>query len=322
LVLGNTSARFLVSEDYPIGFPEEAIDAFVSFVGREWGSPSFLHVVSSGGVDDAVGRMWMNQLRSSATPRNAAEQYRYLLKNIDVRESLPLVQAPTLVLHSRDNPFFGVEHGRYLADHIAGAKLVVLPGSLVDLDSTESSGGSEITEFLTGHRPPLDVDRVLTTVMFTDIVGSTRHAASMGDRRWRGVLEVHDRLVRDELRRFRGQEISNTGDGFMASFDGPARAIRCAREICAAADGLGIEVRAGLHLGECEIRGDALGGLTVHIAARIGSLASAREVLVSGTVKDSVAGTGIAFADQREHELKGVPGKWRLFSVNATQSRL
>jgi class 3 adenylate cyclase len=173
----------------------------------------------------------------------------------------------------------------------------------------------EIMELLTGERPSFEIDRVLTTMLFTDIVGSTERAASLGDQRWRSVLDAHDRTVRDQISRHRGREIETSGDGFFASFDGPARAIHCAQAIVKATGQLGIELRAGLHTGECEVRGDHLGGLAVHIAARVGALAAPAEVLVSTTVKDLVVGSGIAFTTRGEHELKGVPGTWKLFSV-------
>jgi class 3 adenylate cyclase len=173
----------------------------------------------------------------------------------------------------------------------------------------------EVTEFLTGERPVLEVERILTTVLFTDIVGSTAQAASLGDRRWRSLLDAHDNAVREQLRRFRGNEINTTGDGFVASFDGPARAIRCAQGITQATEQLGVDLRLGLHTGECEIRGDDLGGLAVHVAARVGALAAPGEVLVSGMVKDLVVGSGIEFTDRGDHQLKGVPGSWTLFAV-------
>ena len=173
----------------------------------------------------------------------------------------------------------------------------------------------EIAEFVTGERPVAEVERVLTTVLFSDIVGSTATAASLGDRRWRSLLDTHDQTVRKLLRQSRGKEINTTGDGFVASFDGPARAIRCAKAMLEATDGLGLQLRVGLHTGECEVRGDDLGGLAVHIAARVGALASPGEVLVSGTVKDLVVGSEIEFEDRGEHELKGIPGAWKLFAV-------
>jgi class 3 adenylate cyclase len=219
------------------------------------------------------------------------------------------------VLHCRDSTLVPIAHGRYLAEHIEGATFVELPGG----DSTTTPElyviADEVAEFLTGERPVVEIERVLTTMLFTDIVGSTARAASLGDRRWRSVLDAHDRAIRDQLGRHRGREIETSGDSFFASFDGPARAIRCAQAIVKATETLGIELRAGLHTGECEVRGDHLGGLAVHIAARVGALAGPGEIVVSGTLKDLVVGSGIDFVDRGEHELKGVPGSWKLFAV-------
>jgi class 3 adenylate cyclase len=255
------------------------------------------------------------QFRCGATPRTAAAQYNYMLRNMDVRQALPLIQAPTLVLHVRENPLLPIDHGRYLAEHIAGATLVELPGADSGITPANFSLVDDIAEFLTGERPMVEVDRILTTVVFTDIVGSTTMAASLGDKRWRALLDAHDRTVREQLRRFRGREINTTGDGFLASFDGPARAIRCAQAITQATATHGIELRVGLHTGECEVRGNDLGGLAVHIAARVGALAGRGEIVVSGTVKDLVVGSGIEFSERGEHELRGVPGSWKLFAV-------
>jgi class 3 adenylate cyclase len=225
---------------------------------------------------------------------------------------LPLIQAPTLVLSTKDNRAYTIEEGRYLADHIDGAKFVELPGGDIGV-ATSAMAMEEIIEFVTGERPEVEVDRILTTLLFTDIVGSTERAAALGDQAWRSLLDAHDRTVRECLRRFRGKEINTTGDGFLASFDGPARAIRCTLAMAEATRALGLDLHLGLHTGECEVRGDDLGGLAVHIAARIGSLAGPGETLVSGTVKDLVAGSRIDFADRGEHQLKGVPGTWRLY---------
>lgn len=258
----------------------------------------------------AVARM----NRASATPHTAAAQMMYFLSSMDVRPFLPLVQAPTLVLQVTDSPFTLLAHGKYLADHIPGATFVQMPGG----DMVHPFGPnaiSEIAEFLTGERTSFEVDRVLTTILFTDIVGSTERAASLGDERWRALLDVHDRAVREQLRRFGGPEVKHTGDGFLVSFDGPARAIRCASSVCEAVRALGIEVRTGLHTGECELRGDDIGGLAVHIAARVNALAGPSQILVSSTVKDLVVGSGITFTDHGEHTLRGVPGSWRLFVV-------
>ncbi|HZU79708.1 MAG TPA: adenylate/guanylate cyclase domain-containing protein, partial [Acidimicrobiales bacterium] len=240
---------------------------------------------------------------------------------VDVRGVLPLVRVPTLVLHVRENPLLVPAYGKYLAEHIDGAKLVELPGGDLFPTSDVHLMVEEIGEFLTGSRPVDEVDRVLASVLFTDIVGSTERAASLGDQRWRSVLDRHDALTREQLRRYHGREVNTTGDGFVASFDGPARAIRCARAISESVAALGIDLRMGLHTGECEVRGDDLGGLAVHIAARVGALAMPGEILVSGTVKDLVVGSGIEFVDRGEQALKGVPGTWKLFAVKTSPAR-
>ena len=248
-------------------------------------------------------------------PENAAAQYDYLLRNLDVRPVLPLIRVPTLVLSSDNPSFLPIAHGRYVAEHIEGSKFVVLPGQDMLIFGQGDLVFDEVAEFLTGTRPTTDIDRVLVSVLFTDIVGSTERAASLGDQRWRTLLDRHDQIVREQLRIFRGREVNTTGDGFLASFDGPARAIRCGRAIIDDTRAIGLELRMGLHTGECEVRGDDLGGLAVHIAARVSSLASPSEVLVSGTVKDLVVGSGIEFDDRGEHVLKGVPGSWKLYAV-------
>ena len=316
LILVGTYARFLAAEDYPIGLAPDAFEMVIGMVAAGWGTRDLLRVAlpSKANDEEFLDRLAMMN-RSAASPRSAAAQYEYLERSLDVRAVLPLIQAPTLVLHSRENLFIPVEIGRYIADNIDGAKFVELPGG--DLSAVGDSAitlSDEVAEFLTGSRP-VEVDRVLATVLFTDIVDSTGRAASLGDRRWRSLLDAHDLVVREQLRRFHGREINTTGDGFVASFDGPARAIRCARAIGEVTESLGVKVRTGLHTGECDVRGDNLGGLAVHIAARIGSLAAAQEVLVSGTVKDLVVGSGIEFDDRGEHELKGVPGTWKLFAA-------
>src|SRR5580704_1773039 len=316
LVLCNTTARYLIADDYPIGFTPEALDFVVEFLRTHWGTPEFISLASAAGSEDPVRSNALARLfRSSITPKSAAAQYNYLLRNLDVRPVLPLIQVPTLVL-SADNPsFLPMAQGRYVAEHIEGSKFVELPGHDMLIFSQQDLIFDEVAEFLTGTRPVTDIDRVLVSVLFTDIVGSTERAASLGDHRWRTLLDRHDQIVREQLRIFRGREVNTTGDGFVASFDGPARAIRCGKGIIEATQALDIELRMGLHTGECEVRGNDLGGLAVHIAARIGSLASPSEVLVSSTVKDLVVGSGIEFLDRGEHELKGVPGSWHLFGV-------
>jgi len=301
--------------DYPIGVAPAVLDTIFDLLTSSWGSDAFAAATNPTRVDDrefikSAARM----NRASATPSTAAAQMRYFLSSMDVRPFLPLVQNPTLVLQVTDSPFTLLAHGQYLADHIPGATFVPMSGG----DMTPPFGpnaASEIAEFLTGERQSFEVDRVLTTILFTDIVGSTELAASSGDQRWLSLLDAHDRAVREQLRRFGGREIKHTGDGFLVSFDGPARAIRCAISINEAVRTLGMEVRTGLHTGECEVRGDDLGGLAVHIAARVNALAAPNQILVSSTIKDLVVGSGISFAEHGEHTLRGVPGSWRLFAV-------
>ena len=314
LVLRNTSARFLEAPDYPLGMSLASADAIVEMLATMWGTEEFVRLSNPSYADDAERIRWGAMMnRASVTPRAMAAQCHYLFHNLDVRQALPLVQAPTLVLHVKDSPFLSIEHGRYLAEHIQGATFIETPGGALGVPDDETN--AHIIEFLTGDRPVIEVDRILTTVLFTDIVGSTERAATLGDHKWRNLLDAHDHKVRDQLRQYRGQEINTTGDGFVASFDGPARAIRCARAIGEATAKLGVQLRVGLHTGECEVRGDDLGGLAVHVAARVASLASPGEILVSGMVKDLVAGSSIEFGDRGEHELKGVPGSWKLFAV-------
>jgi class 3 adenylate cyclase len=313
LILLNTSARYLEADDYSIGVPSEAVDGLVELIASTWGTRDLARLIAPSLADDAEHMRLVSKLeRSSATPRGAAAQYDYMLRRFDVRHALPLIQAPTLVLHASENDFVPIAHGRYIADHINGAIFTELPGG----DSgTNPAVATEVAEFLTGDRPVVEVERILTTVLFTDIVGSTSLAASVGDQRWHLTLDAHDQTVRQQLKLFRGREINTTGDGFVTSFDGPARAIRCAQAISEATEKLGVRLRVGLHTGECEVRGDDLGGLAVHIAARVAALASPGDVLVSGTVKDLVVGSGIEFKERGEHELKGVPGSWKLFAV-------
>jgi pimeloyl-ACP methyl ester carboxylesterase len=292
LILANTTARFLRANDYPFGIAPEAVDNVVERYRAAWGTPDMVKFAYPSRANDPEFAQWLAKLqRASATPRSVAAQIRYIIESLDAREALPLIQVPTLVLHTKDNLLYSFKEVRYLADHIAGAKFVEVPGGDISV-ATSATGIEEIIEFLTGKRPEFEVDRILTTLLFTDIVASTQRAAAMGDQAWRSLLDAHDRTVRDHLRRFRGKEINTTGDGFLASFDGPARAIRCAVAIAEATKALGIDLHLGLHTGECEVRGDDLGGLAVHIAARIGALAAPGEVLVSCTVKDRSSGRG------------------------------
>lgn len=315
LVLINTAARYIEADDYPIGVAPAALDAIIESIATSWGKEEIAAATNPTRAHDrefikGVAR----QFRASATPRTAAAQLRYFLTSMDVRAFLPLVQAPTLVLQVRESPFIVFSHGQYLAEHIPGATLIDMPGG--DMNPPYGPEAvSDIAEFLTGDRVLVDPERILTTVLFSDIVASTERAASLGDKRWRSLLDAHDGIVRAQIRRFRGREINTTGDGFVVSFDGPARAVRCAQAIVSATREHGIDLRVGLHTGECEVRGDDLGGLAVHIAARIGAFATTQQIVVSGTLKDLVIGSGIEFDDRGEHVLKGVPGIWKLFSV-------
>ena len=318
LVLINTAARFVVDDDYPIGYAPEALEALLAVIAEGWGTTEFAALANPGWAwNIELTSSLARQMRASSTPRTAASQFGYLLRNVDVRPTLGLVQAPTLVLHVRESLLIPIEFGRYLAEHIAGARFKDVPGG--DVGLPDPMIFDEIIEFLTGERPEAETDRILTTIMFTDIVGSTQRAVAEGDRHWSALLESHNRLVRSELHRFRGREIDTAGDGFLAIFDGPARAIRCALAISDGVRSLGLQVRVGLHAGEVEFVGDDVRGLAVHVGARVGAVASSNEVLVSHTVKDLVAGSGIEFEDTGEHELKGVPGTWKLFAVKRSR---
>jgi class 3 adenylate cyclase len=254
--------------------------------------------------------------RLGASP-SAAAAYMRMNSQIDISDIVSTIRVPTLVIHRTDDKAINVEGGRFLAEHIPGARYIELPG--VDHAPMVGDNADEIVdamqEFLTGSRAPVLVDRVLATVLFTDIVGSTEKAVALGDRLWHDVLDNHHATIRRNLSRFRGHEVKTTGDGFLATFDGPARGVRCACAITDEIRPLGIEVRAGLHTGECEVMGDDVGGIAVHIGARVAALAGAGEVLVSSTVKDLVAGSGLRFGDRGSQSLKGVPGEWHIYAV-------
>jgi class 3 adenylate cyclase/alpha-beta hydrolase superfamily lysophospholipase len=317
LVLSNTTARYRVADDYPTGVPDEDADATLEVVRALWGTTDLVRLTAPGLNDDEASlRAFARAMRASATPRTAEAQYRYAM-SVDVRDMLPLIQAPTLVIHNKGNPFVPVEHGEYLAEHIAGAKLVTIEGVGAAGTPVADAFLDAVSEFLTGQRTTVDADRVLATVMFTDIVESTVTATRMGDSRWRHVLDVHDQLIREQLPRFGGREVNTTGDGFVATFDGPARGVRCGQALIHALGQRGIQVRVGLHTGECELRGDDLAGLTVHIAARVAALAGPNQLLVTSTLRDLVLGSGIDFEEAGAHSLKGVPGTWTLLAAKS-----
>lgn len=316
LILTNTFARYLADEDYPIGASETELHALIRGVERLWGTEELsTYINPTLAKDREFTRENARRLRASATPRAAAAQYRYILER-DVRPVLSTIQAPTLVLHTTHNPIFPLAHGRYLADHISGAKLVEVPGVGIGWDHGQTDTVlTEVAEFLTGQRPVFEVDRTLTTLLFSDIVASTEHLVAAGDRGWRATLDAHDRLVRDQVGRFGGREIKTTGDGFLASFDGPSRAARCAASIRESVRELGIELRIALHTGECEVRRGDLAGLAVHIAARVLDLAEPGEVLATDAFRSLVDESELTFTRQFEARLKGVPGTWKLYTV-------
>jgi class 3 adenylate cyclase len=290
----------------------EVISAWVAM----WGTGEFQHVINPDMPwNEEIRATCARQERLAASPGTVALMMA-LVTELDVRAILPTIRVPTLVLHHADDQLNRAEWGKYVADHISGAKYVELPGrNMYHFVEPWRESFQEVAEFLTGQKPNVADDRVLATVLFTDIVDSTRRAAQMGDRDWHALLDAHDAVVRSQLVRFRGREVNTSGDSFLAMFDGPQRAIRCAMAIRDAVQALGIQVRAGLHTGECEVRGDDSGGIGVHIGARVSALAGPNDVLVSSTLRDLVIGSGLEFEDRGAHELKGVPGEWRLSAV-------
>jgi len=319
LVLWNTAARLIQGVDYPWGAPERALLDLVERQSADWadGNPGHLRALVPSRADDARFVAEFMQLQRSAISPGAVAHYFRQTVSVDVRDLLPRVAAPTLVLQrAARGPIVSSEMGRYVADHIPRARYVEIDG-LDHVWFTEHADEvvDEIEEFLTGGRTAADPDRRLATVLFTDIVGSTAQAADLGDTRWRALLDRHDQIVRGELARFGGQEIDSTGDGFLSTFDGPARAIRCAAAMSDTLSGIGLAIRAGVHTGEVEVRGQNIGGLAVHIGARVAATGNSGEIVVSSTVKELMAGSELTFLDRGEHELKGVPGTWRLYVV-------
>ena len=319
LILINAMVKWTSTDDFPWGYSPEQTQLQRDYVEQNWGSgwagEGWFAPSLSG---NRRARDWVAKVeRLTATPTAMAT---FLAMNalIDVRPVLDTIGVPTLVIQRDADQVVDVHNGRYYADHIDRSKYVELPGEdhwwwVGDANAIVE----EIEEFITGQRHAPDVDRVLKTLLFTDIVASTERASELGDQTWRSLLDLHDGMVRSELNRFDGQEVNTTGDGFVACFDGPARAIRCAQAIISGATGLGVQVRAGIHTGECERRGQDLAGIAVHVAARVTSLALPDEVLVTSTVRDLVAGSGIEFDDRGEHSLKGVPGRWVLLAAES-----
>ncbi len=317
LILVEAMVKWSATPDFPWGFDDAAQKMLLDYVESSWGSGLSGEQWFAPGLAGVPGaRDWVARVESATGTPSAMVTQLAMNALIDIRPVLSAISAPTLVVHRREDRVAEVHHGRYCAQHIAGAKYVELPGE----DHWWWIGDAvavidEIREFLTGRRHQPDIERVLKTVLFTDIVKSTELASKLGDRRWREVLDQHDHAIRLELDRYGGREVKTTGDGFLACFDGPARAIRCAQAIATGAPRFGIGIRAGLHTGECEQRGDDLAGIAVHVGARVAALADAGEVLVTSTVRDLVAGSGIVFADHGRHGLRGVPGEWELLTA-------
>ena len=318
LVLVGTAARMASGPSYPWGPPEELLDKIVQDTVDDTlsgGAEHFHFLAPSMAADERAMDRLIRHGRMAVRPGAVGHYFNQAMRT-DVRDVLPVIDVPTLVVQISDDPLAPPPVGRYLAEHIDGALYRELPGT--DHIFWSQNGDAvvdEIEEFLTGARRRGEPDRVLATLLFTDIVGSTARAAEVGDRRWRELLDEHDAIVRRQLDRFGGREIDTAGDGFFAAFDGPGKAIRCARAIGDALTPVDLHVRAGVHTGEVELRGEGMGGLAVHIAARVAALAGGGDVFVSGTVKDLLAGSGLEFDDRGEHELKGVPGVWRVFAV-------
>ena len=315
LVLVDAFPRIVRTTDYPWGADPEELASQLHAIETGWGQGAMLGLFAPEHADDVTLRAsWGRYERHSVSPGTALAMVP-MMAEIDIRPVLSAIRVPTLAI-AREQGAIPAEHGRYLADHIRGARYVQVPGrsNLIWSGDQEAVLG-EVQQFITGVRPAPEPERVLATIMFTDIVGSTDLAAAIGDARWRDLLAEHNRIVREQLNRFRGREVKTTGDGFLATFDGPARAIRCGEAISAAVHALDISVRAGIHTGEVELADDDLGGIAVHIGARVSANAEADQILVSSTVKDLVVGSGITFEDRGPHALKGVPGQWQLFAV-------
>lgn len=319
LVTVNSFARLSRTDDYPPGMPEEVQRKVLADIERHWGTGAALALLAPDVARDPEAvRVWAATERAAGSPKRAVAKQR-LVMDVDVRDVLSSIRVPTLVLQSHGSRFVIEAHGRYLADHIEGARYVVLddhghwPWAGPDADRFLA----EIEGFLVGSHPDVVGERVLATVAFTDIVDSTRLAAELGDRRWRELLQTHDSVVEREVSRMHGRVVKRMGDGMLATFDGPARAIRAVEAVRQGAASLGLELRAGVHTGEVERIGADLGGLAVHIGARIGELSAPGELLVSSTVRDLAVGSGITFEDRGVHRLKGVPGEWRVYSASS-----
>lgn len=316
LILCSCFAKESWAPDYPWGRTPEYRDAWIAALEKNWGGRFALDEAAPSMANDEAARLWYGAFCRHAASPGAARAISDLHFEVDVRSVLPSISVPALILHRRGNRWYSIPEAEYLADHIPGAKLVLLDGEdHIPWWGDQEPLMGEIQEFLTGARTSPPTERALLTVLVTDIVGSTEKAAAMGDLRWKDLLHVHDAIVRREVKSYGGQEINTTGDGFVLAFTGPTRAIQCATAISQELARLGLITRAGLHTGECERRDDDISGLAVHIAARISSNAAPSTILVSSTVKDLVVGSGIRFTEQGVYSLKGVPGEWPVFAV-------
>jgi class 3 adenylate cyclase len=316
LILINTFAHYVRQDDYPWGYPPEQLDDVVTFLESSWGSAAELKMTApSRMADEYLQALWGRSRRSGIPPRRYAEGFRLGIES-DVRALLPAISCPTLVLHREGDRVIHLGAGRYLAEHIPGAKFVVLSGDdhLYFVGDTDALV-DEIEEFLTGSRGGTETSVVGVTVLFTDIAGSTEQEVRLGPREWSRLTDAYEAMLHDVLARHRGREVRTTGDGVLATFDANGRAVRCAIEIVARAKGMGLDLRAGIHTGDVELRGDDIGGLQVNIARRVCDLAAPGEVWVSETVKSATTGSGFGFKEQGQHELKGVPGSWRIYGV-------
>lgn len=315
LITYASSARMLPDAGYPPALSAEAWEAALEDLEQRWGDPdqpAGIELFTPSRIDDAEWRSTLARMQRLTCSPPAARAYLRMTLHQDIRDVLPAVAVPTLVLHRRNELIYPLDHGRWFADHIEGARFVEVAG--IDHFSMEGLL-DEIEEFVTGHRGSGSPDTVLATVLFTDIVNSTHTASSVGDREWRVLLDRHDSMVRRQLERFRGREIKHTGDGFLATFEGPARAIEAAWALRDGSQALGLEIRAGLHTGVVELRGADISGTAVNLAARVQACAEPAEVLVSRTVADLLAGSSFRFTDRGSHQLKGVPGDWQVYAV-------
>jgi pimeloyl-ACP methyl ester carboxylesterase len=322
LILHGATARGKQAADYPWQWSEEQWQEYLATIWTQWGTPEYaresLAQYNPSLADDERMLAWWGRFQRLSASPSAIYAMDNLMREMDIRQLLPAISVPTLVLHREQDVIEDVGSGRYLAEQIADARYVELPGGdhfpwAGDQDAVVGHIKEFVDEVLKEHEESFD--RVLATIMFTDMVDSTAQAATLGDRGWRQLQERHDGLIRAQLSRYRGREIDTAGDGVFALFDGPARAVRCASAICTSMKGLGVEVRAGLHTGEVQSSGDGVSGIAVAIGARVGALAGGGEVLVSSTVKDLVVGSGLEFEERGPHVLRGVPGEWQLFAV-------